>query len=454
MHDTELLPPLERIHENESTRALLEATPILDFCRPEYKRFRSWFTRPLLTRPAILDATQTRTLNSDLPALLQLLQSLPGRLFDGDQQAFAAAIGWSQASSTALEFLTGSPTGVGRADLVNTKEGFKVVEFNTSSSLGAFEFGELCRAVLKDPAFGPEARRQQLTFVDPMKKLTDFLRSDSPRPGAKHLVVALIKWVSSPFAVDASLFVDLLRDLGFTVLEGLIDDLEIRPNGVFLKGSRVDIIYRTFLLKTVVEDPRADIILRPLADAVQAGLVSLFAPLNVDLFGSKMCLSLLSDDENRHLFSSSELALIDRLVPWTRSMEGADERPHAQGGSLKEYVLKNRKQLVLKPSVGHAGKGIAAGWLMTQREWEVLVDEIAGRHYIVQHLVNSVAERFLIPSEVDCGDIMAGCFLHWGMFVTPSGLSGGFVKGLPNHAQDIRFLGDGSHVGCVFHSPF
>lgn len=444
--------PLERVQENEPTRVLVESRSFLDPRLPEYGRFRSWFTRPLLSRPAVMDAEQTRSLDHDLPALLQLLQSLPDRLFGGDRDAFARAVGWRDPTSiAALRLLSGPPTGVGRADLVNSPDGFKAVEFNTSSSLGSFEFGELCRAVLADPGFRPAAERQRLTYVDPMQRLAETLLAQLRHAASEPPVVALVGWVSAPFVVDASLFIGLLRDAGFTVLEGTISDLETRSDGVFLSGTRVDVVYRTFLLKTVAEDPSASALLQPLSDASEAGLVSVFAPLNADVFGSKTCFAMLSDDANRGVFSEPELGVIDRLVPWTRAMSVAGRRSHPEGGSLEEYVISNRGELVLKPSVGHAGRGVVAGWMTTQPEWESLVHDAVGGDYVVQRRVESVAERFLVPSGD--GDLApAACFLHWGLFVTPAGLSGGFVKGLLDRTQDIRYLGDGSHVGCVFHS--
>ena len=39
-----------------------------------------------------------------------------------------------------------------------------------------------------------------------------------------------------------------------------------------------------------------------------------------ELLGNKRNLALLSDDANRPYFTGKELALIDRMVPWTRTL--------------------------------------------------------------------------------------------------------------------------------------
>ncbi|MFL6110519.1 MAG: hypothetical protein ACJ786_04100 [Catenulispora sp.] len=445
--------PTAHIAENEPTRAYF-ARPgggrALDPDLDGYKRFRAWFTRPLLTRPAILDAEQTRRLDHDLPVLLETLQSLPERLFAGDEQAFARAIGWHQPTvAQALETLSGPAVPLGRADLVNTPAGFQMVEFNTSSSLGSMEFGELCRAVLTDDAFGDFADSEQLSFQDPLTMMVDTMLRTTGFGPADRPVVALVEWPTTEITVNASLFVDLLVDLGFRVLTCTLADLELTGAGLYVDDVRIDIVYRVFLLKAVAEDEHAPELLRPLVQAVSSGAVRLFSPVNADLYGTKTCMALLSDERNRDAFTPAELDVIDRALPWTRSMADAENVAADEGGSLAEYVLAHQEELVLKPGIGHAGLGVVAGWLHPPEEWARHVRTAARGDHIVQRRAYSVAERF--PGATPA-DPPTACFLHWGLFVTGAGLSGGFVKGLPDRPQDVRYLGDGSHVGCIFHS--
>jgi hypothetical protein len=449
--ETALAP--SQLADNAPTRAFLAphrgASRALDTNLPGYRRFRSWFTRPLLTRPAFLDAGQTRTLDHDLRLLLHALHTLPRRLFDGDEAAFARALGWTQpGAAAALDRLSGPPVPLGRADLVRTMDGFRLVEFNTSSSLGSFEFGELCRATLSDPSFHDFAAGR-LYHVDPLAEMSDTLTGLSGTSPADRPTVALVDWVESPIAVDASLFIDLMVDRGFRVLSCTVADLELTREGLTAHGERIDVVYRTFLFKTAAEDPEAGPRLAVLDRAVRAGAVTVFTPLNADLYGTKAALAMLSDPAYADRFTADERAVIDRVLPWTRSMTGARATPAEDGGSLAEFVRRHRGELVLKPSIGHAGRGVVAGWLVSQPEWDALVDRADAGDHIVQRKAESVAELFH-PGAAD-GD-PSTCFLHWGMFVTGSGLSGGFVKGLLDRPQDIRFLGDGSHVGCIFHA--
>ena len=445
------LPAAHVVH-NEPTAAYLDR-PDFRALNPDldgYKRFRAWFTRPLLARPAILDGAQARRLDHDLSALLSILQSLPQRLFGGDEQAFARAVGWTGPGvAYALEHLSGPPVPLGRADLVNTPSGFQVVEYNTSSSLGALEFGELCRAVLTDDAFGPFAESAGLDYLDPLTMTIDTLLRTTGHVPTDRPVIALVEWPDEPLAVDGSLFVDLLADLGFRVVAATVDQLELTAAGLFVGDVRIDVVYRVFLLKAVAEDDAAPEVLATLVEAVRTGAVRLFSPVNADLYGTKTALALLSDEHSRPFFTPGELDVVDRLIPWTRSMSDAGTVLTESGETLAEFVRAHREELVLKPAIGMAGQGVVGGWLQSPPYWARHVRAAVNGNYVVQRRADSVAEQF--PGARP-EDPHSACFLHWGLFVTGSGLSGGFVKGLLDRAQDVRHLGDGSHVGCVFHS--
>lgn len=439
--------------ENGPTARFLDASRAsaraLDRTGPAFDRFRSWFTRPLLSRPVFLDAEEARGLDHDLTVLLRTLHALPERLFDGDEAAFAAAAGWHPpAVAEPLRLLSGPTVPLGRADLVRRPGGFSVVECNTSSSLGSFEFGELCRAFLSDPSFAAFARDAGLDYLDPLREMAATMLATAGLGPAERPVVALVNWVSSPIDVNPSLFVGLMEDLGFTVLVCRIDELESRGGALHYGGTRIDIAYRTFLLKTVAAEPGAAEILEPLARAVADGAVTLFSPLNADLYGSKLCLAMLSDPRHRGAFTAAELDVIDRVLPWTRVLEDGSADVDGTELPLVKHALQCREDLVLKPGIGHAGRGVVGGWMVGEDEWERLVREAAeaGGH-VLQRRVPSAAERFYDHSRPE----PSRCLLHWGLFITGSGLSGGFVKGLLDHDQDIRYLGDGSHVGCVFH---
>ncbi|RPF20748.1 hypothetical protein [Myceligenerans xiligouense] len=434
-------PTAELLDDPEAARTDTTTAP--------FDRFRAWFPRPVLSRPTVLTHDESLSLDADLTGLLGLLQSLPERLFGGDLLAFARAVGWRGALlPEVLSLAGGAPVPLGRADLVRSPEGFKTVEFNTSSSLGSFEFGELCRAFLSVPSFARFAERENLGYVDPLAHMADTLLSATGHLPGQRPVIAVTRWVTAGVAVNPSLFVDLMRDLGFRVVVCTIDQLAQRKDGLYVGDLRIDVVHRAFLLQNVLATENALELLAPLARARDAGQVRLFTGLAADLYGAKACLALLSDPRHEDAFTQEERTLVARALPWTRRL--ADEPTVVDGRteSLVDHVLAHQDDLLLKPGIGNAGRGVMAGWLVSGEEWASAVrSAVSTNDHVVQRRVESAGERFVAPGEPP---VAADYLLHWGLFVTAAGLSGGFVKGLPDTPQDVRFLGDGSHVGCIF----
>lgn len=211
---------------------------------------------------------------------------------------------------------------------------------------------------------------------------------------------------------------------------------------------RIDVVHRAFLLQNVLATENALELLAPLARARDAGQVGLFTGLAADLYGAKTCLALLSDPRYADAFTPEERALVARTLPWTRRLVDEQTTVDGRTGSLVDHVLARQSDLLLKPGIGNAGRGVIAGWLVSGEEWNSAVKAAAATNdHVVQQRVESAGERFVDTSTPTAA---ADYLLHWGLFVTASGLSGGFVKGLPDTPKDVRFLGDGSHVGCIF----
>lgn len=412
--------------ENALTAGFLADVGQVDTAAPAFARTHDWLGRPVFNRPALLDAGTVRGLGHDLGVFYDVLRSLPDRLFGGDHAALARALGLPEAQAVAVT-APGAATPLGRADLVHDGTGFRLVEFNTSSSLGGCEIAEMNRAMLADPAFAAFAAAHGLTHGDPVAGM---MRAFPPSPHP----IAVLTWQGDRYD-HMRLFLARLAELGHDAVPGHLGQLAYRRGVLTLAGRPVDRVFRTFQLGRLDGSPAAQELAAPLLRAAADGAVTLVAPFAADLYGVKECLALLSEDAHRPSFGAAERAVIDRLLPWTRRLRA----------DLVPDILDRRHDLVLKPSTGYAGRGITAGWLVDRDEWQQCVTAALATPHVVQERVHPVAERFVIGGEP------VRCLLSWGAFLTPDGYGGAFVKGIPGGDQDIRYLGDGSHVGCVFH---
>lgn len=66
-----------------------------------------------------------------------------------------------------------------------------------------------------------------------------------------------------------------------------------------------------------------------LVERVHRAPVALTSRLDAELYGNKGALAMLSDDRHRGAFSATELARINRVLPWTRPLRAAGTDPAA-----------------------------------------------------------------------------------------------------------------------------
>ena len=65
--------------------------------------------------------------------------------------------------------------------------------------------------------------------------------------------------------------------------------------------------------------------------------------------------------------------MIQRHVPWTRVVADVKTDCEGEAVELLEYIRKNQKQLVMKPSDEYGGKGVTLGWEVEKKEWETAI---------------------------------------------------------------------------------
>jgi hypothetical protein len=418
----------------------------------------------LLDRPVFLEADQQAGLAADVAATFDLLAGLPARLFGGSLTAMARAVGMTPLQAEAVRRgCADVPLRLGRADLYQEAGGFRLLEFNTGSALGGFDNAELNRAFLRDPDLAAFVAAEGLEFTDTLRGIADTIRAacaglDAPsRP-----VVALVDWPRSFPELERRLgfMARLLDPLGFEAVPCHVGQLEERGGMLFVRGRRIDIVYRFFVIADLLDGPDAPAVMEPVLAAAERGTVRLFAPLDLDVYGSKAALALLSDEGHRSAFTPAELRLIDRFLPWTRRLHPGPVHVDGQETDLLPYVLAHRDELVLKPNMLYAGLGVVPGWTTDAAEWERHVRSASGGPFVVQRRVRPVAERF--PAAGRCAEPGAGpagagsarsaeMFLNWGVYLVSGGYGGALVRATADPEAGVVGMATGAKAGCCFH---
>jgi len=408
------------------------------------------FAARLLTRPALLEASERRQLESDLMGIYALLTSLPDRLFGGDVERFALAIGFDP-METRLALRSGPdwpPPLVGRVDLYRDRAGFRLLELNLGTALGGFQVAEVNRLMLRADVVRGFAKRERLTFVDTMSLLADMMHRR--HRGSSSPVVALCDAEDSYAHWEAMLhgMAAQFRELGIDARPCHVGQLRAASRGLTLDGAHVDIVFRYFALAQATANRKALAQAETVVRACERGEVDLFTPLTTTLLSSKQALVLLSDERHREAFSSDELALVDRFLPWTRELR--DGTVHVDGAAvnLREHCLRSRENLILKPGHLYGGIGVVPGWTVDDGEWRAALDQAWNGPYIVQRRVVPAPEPF---PDLDTGEL-APWLVLWGPFVAGEGLGGCFIRCSRNLDDGVVSFDHGAWVGTAFHA--
>jgi hypothetical protein len=402
-----------------------------------------------LSRPMFLGAAESQRVNADLQHIRAALTSLPDRLFGGDLTAFGRAAGLTERQIAAvLGSRRESVTELARADMYADDAGLRLLELNMGSGVDGIENGEVSRAMLRHSALREFARAHRLGYRDTFSKHIDTIFEETGFRRDAYPMVAVVDWPEHYLRIRTFLHAVTRRwrARGLDAHACHIGQLSVRNGRVMLRGRPVDIIFRIFLTEHMLE-PEGPALMEPLIDAVRRGQVSMFTPLDGELYGSKMPLAMLSDHANRHLFSAAELDAFDRVLPWTRTVRpGPVTLEDGSTVDLPRYATDHQEDLVIKPALLHGGIGVVPGWggTTTAQVWRDELAKAMGGPYVLQRRVRPQPE--LCPG-LDGG--LTGWVVTWGVFTFPDGYGGMIGRAFTEESQlTVAKTGGGLSIGC------
>ncbi|MET8758741.1 hypothetical protein [Lentzea sp. NPDC004782] len=403
--------------------------------------------RCTLSRPLFVDSAEIAGFGADLRRMLELLTSLPERVFDGDLDRFCAALGVEPSRAALMSRFGGRPPQfVGRADVHRDEQGYKILEFGIGSELGGWIFaGDLPRAMLEADEFAAFAAANRLDFVDTGQELAAALREAS---GVAEPVVALVEasGALSTWGDTWLLMQQGMQKLGVDFHVGELRDITERNGRIMLGQVPVDVVYRVFEAADVCHEAEEIARVELIAKAHEDGRVVLWTPMEANLYGEKGCLALLSDPSWGGAFTAEERALIDRMLPWTRSLNRGST---VDVQRLVEECRNRREELILKPNSMYGGIGVVAGWEATPDQWWTALRHGVANGAIVQERVTAVPDVVVNP---ETGEEERWRTL-WGPFYTPRGYAGARCWMVREDGPAVIGLAQGKEVlaAGVFH---
>lgn len=334
-------------------------------------------------------------------AVLDLVLSIPERVFKGDYAAWLRFQGWPQEEAAFLRRLSAArcvetATQFARPDCLLTPDGFRIVEVNIAPPIGGLAGCERIVREFRATAFAQQLEDENMGFGAPDtlalwgRALRGIARASAGAASPLFFeALADPAEVETPNAQHAD-FVQGVLDCGFRHCRGNVKALRIGADGVYFEGQRVDLVFTAFTYAELHGFNVPHDLVLELASLDQAGLVDFIAPPINIVFDDKCNLELLTDPDHVHHWTHEERQLIDRVLPRTQRLR--KDRLAA--------AIERRASLVLKPARQFGGVGVVAGENCGDAQWANELDKAlaSGEPYVMQEAV-----RPLYRHDVDLG---------------------------------------------------
>lgn len=182
---------------------------------------------------------------------------------------------------------------------------------------------------------------------------------------------------------------------GLKVMHADPRELEIVGGEVCYEGVAVDIAYRDYEVRDLLQLEREGVDVKPVRKLFRENrIVSSMA----GDFDHKSCWELLTDLTlvNKY-FTAEERQIFRRHILWTRVLRDRDTTlPDGETGDLLPYVRQERETLVIKPNRSYGGEGVFIGHLVDAVEWDRRIDAAVADadSWVVQRLASLPVHEF------------------------------------------------------------
>jgi hypothetical protein len=286
-------------------------------------------------------------------------------------------------------------TTFGRRDW---QEGFSFFEVN-GVGVGGIWYSHACaEMILKtvvpelqriDPGFRPVPNH------DMSRLLLGILLNQRKKLGRTRGTMALVmEKASGSNFIEFEHLAALYEKLGYPTLVAEPTDLTLKGREVFIRGRKIDILYRDTTLSELCHLEEKGHDLRAFRQAFYRGQV--VSSLEGE-FDHKSVFEVFTSPNYASFFTTKEKKIFKQYILWTRLLrENNTTDPQGKPIDLIPFVLKKQSQLVLKPNRLYGGKGILFGHDVTPALWERKIESCLKEqgHWVIQQLGKLRRKRF------------------------------------------------------------
>ena len=261
-----------------------------------------------------------------------------------------------------------------RLDAFLLPESLKFTEYNGESPAGP-GYSETLSDIFRALPVMEEFKKRFEVHAYPLSaKLLDALITTYVDWGGKtkRPQMAIVDWKEVPTWSEFEILKSRFEKMGIPVVLADPRELEFDGKKLIAHGKTIDLLYRRVLINDIVARPQECM---ALVKAYESGKLCIANNFRCKIPHVKVFFAVLTDDKNAKYFSAEEQELIQRHVPWTRVVEDVKTTHDGDDVALLEFIRKNQKHLVMKPSDEYGGMGVTLGWEVDKAHWEQTIEQ-------------------------------------------------------------------------------
>jgi len=320
-----------------------------------------------------------------------------------------------------------------RLDSYVSPKGFQFLEYNAETPAGVGDQMQLEKILFQLPALKHFLEDNSHWLPQPHRALLNSLlkayrewggEEDKPR-------IAIVDWDGVPTSSEFRVLQDYFVAEGYPTVIADPHDLEYNGDYLSVAGSRIDIVYKRVVIHEFLDRFDLD---HPLVHAYRQGRVCMANSFRTKLAHKKSTFAVLSDPAYEYLFDSVERDVIQKHIPWTRSVRPSRTIFHGSEFDLQTLILNERERFVLKPNDDYGGHGVFLGWESNEQQWQEAVSAALQKPYVVQERV--VLEKIDIPAYSD-SVYLDELFVDFNPFLFQNEVEGALIRLSPSSLLNI-----------------
>src|SRR6266536_2301152 len=278
-------------------------------------------------------------------------------------------------------------------------EDIKFVEYNAENPSSLSDQEGLNRLLFELPTMSIFAQRYRLDQFSPVETLlVALLATYREWNGTGVPNIAIVDWKNLPTSAEFILLRDHFAAHGVPTIICSPDELQYERGRLRCGGFDVDLVYKRIIIHEFLA--RYDET-HPLVRAYVNHYVCLVNPFRSKIMHKKAVFEMLTDDEPKKWFTTSETKAIRQSVPWTRRVADRKTTRNGRPIDLLQFICRHRPRFVLKPNDDYGGRGVYFGSRLDERAWGNAIATALSGDYVVQEAIDLHPEVYPIFSEND-----------------------------------------------------